>query len=289
MEENDILSRLNGLDATARRDYARKLGNERNEDSVRILSHLLRDENKGVVDVALRSLTTIGGSEVLELALELLQGHDANLRSIAIDIIHSMDPSIISRSLIRFYQSSSGAKKKLAIELLGKLGADMALPHLFEALYDPDPNVQIAAAEALGLVESEVPSSILSEKLLNVLNSESNPWLRYAIFETLGLIGNEHDLHLIFQCLRYPLDVRGFIHAFMRRTGLEAILQFVANVEELYSGEKEGPPKEKYIWDGFPKPFPKLLRAVKYSLEESEGFLSDPINVELSRILKQLL
>jgi hypothetical protein len=83
--------------------------------------------------------------------------------------------------------SSTSARKVLAINLLGEIFADEAVPRLLTALKDPDIEVAKAAAIALGNIgkKDSIPA------LVDVLKT-GKPELQAAAAKGLGLVGTLH-------------------------------------------------------------------------------------------------
>ena len=100
--------------------------------------------------------------------------------------------------------------------------------HLVEALKDPDDNVRIAVAEALGKIGDERAVAPLAASLGDM------PWTAMAAIEALGRIGGANALAVLHQCLENK-DYCGIACSALEKAGdrssIEHLLPFLKKEE----------------------------------------------------------
>jgi len=115
-------------------------------------------------------------------------------------------------------ESSSSFAKRTAIEGLGTLGDERAVPHLGSALKDNNRYVRRETVRALG----QVGSSQAVEPLLSVLDEEDDEYVLREAIVALGHIGDERAV----KALTKILDSHWFLN---RRAAQEALAQIEAH------------------------------------------------------------
>jgi HEAT repeat protein len=70
---------------------------------------------------------------------------------------------------LRALQDSKATTRRLAVEMLGRMESDLAIPHLIRVLSDPEPAVRAAAVSSLGMLYAD---STLQEIILSLDDSD---------------------------------------------------------------------------------------------------------------------
>ena len=194
-------------------------------EKVRVLKEIA-SEDAETWQNAMRSLTDSNADELLSFLSECLTGYDEELRTAAVRVLTRMgDESVLfsfidaladpdyhvryeaeravlafedSRPLIRHMQhflrhkGLDGERDKRidAVEALGKLADERAIPFLLGALYDGERNVRTEAADVLGRMGDEraVPA------LVHLVKLDWSDRVVFAAAEALGEIGGEKAL-----------------------------------------------------------------------------------------------
>jgi len=188
-------------------------------------------------------------SEALLLAVD---GLDRGQRAQAIaDAAATADPE----GLVHLIAVDNAARRNAALEALGKAGR-RSVPALIRALGDPDPEVVMFAASALGktLDQAAVPAlaQLLAHPDVNVCQAaiESlgalraastltalngllgrDAWLRFSVVHTLGEIGDPRSARTLLELLGDDQVRDGALSALGKVGGLEAVEELVRRLE----------------------------------------------------------
>ena len=185
LEIKTLIDELKNGNDEERRYAAEDLGELRLKEAVPHLVEALRDNSVAVQEAAVDSLISIGGKEVCEAVIPLLDDDDASVRNLAREVFEGMG-DVVLEYCDRLYLSSSHDLRKIAIDTLGKIESTKYCKYLetvLKALDDEHINVIQAACEALGKLGSEEAVEPLKKHL------GKHPWIDSTIFLSLGRIG----------------------------------------------------------------------------------------------------
>ncbi len=185
-------------DASRRRAAAEALSGA-DERAIYPLIGLLRDENPGVQDAAMRSIISIGGEATAYMILPLLRG-EPFLRNTAVTILKGIgDPAV--PLLQELFTDKDNDVRKFAIDLVADIGYCTCPDRLIALLSgDPDPNVRVSAAKAIGALRfgEGVPH------LIKALRDEE--WVCFAALESLAEIADDSAVEPIQELLENPSE-----------------------------------------------------------------------------------
>jgi HEAT repeat protein len=151
---------------------------------------------------------------------EALRDHEnASLRNAAMDFFRRLDRRALP-SLCRLISDQDPDVRLFAANLLGDIGNPGALPQLIQALKDPDVNVKVASAEALG----KVGDASAVDALREVLPDE--PWVTMAAIKSLGDIGGDSALGMLYDCLEQE-EYRGITFEAIEKAGNEHAVRYL--------------------------------------------------------------
>ncbi|MBI5640141.1 MAG: HEAT repeat domain-containing protein [Nitrospirae bacterium] len=119
---------------------------------------------------------------------------DALLRNASMEAYRALGRRSLN-SLVSLLQEDDADVRIFSANLLGDIKDSNSLPALIEAMADPDDNVRIAAAEALGKIGDKRAIPALTASLDDV------PWAVMAAIESIGIIGGEEALSVLYRCL----------------------------------------------------------------------------------------
>ena len=250
--KNELREKLAALlsadDPSLRRRAAEELAETKGFTPIAALAAALRDENKGVRDSALRSLSIIGSENVAHAAVEYIADENIVTRNLAAELLLKLKSSSVGALLPYLYDVNQDVRK-FAVDILGLIGNEQTVDHILPLLDDADENVVVSAAEALGNIRSTraVPHLVrifklhdfakttiaealgkiggdeASEFLLKyfsamVSRQDIDPLVLYAVADSIALIGSEDALPILRKSLpsvkgsvRYVL-----VHAMVR-------------------------------------------------------------------------
>lgn len=225
-----IIHDLCDPDSSRRRSAAEALS-DADERAIFPLIRLLYDDNAGVQDAATRSLVAIGGEVTAYMALPLLRegpfirntariilrqiGHqsvpllrpllgdkDDDIRTFAVDLIADIGSCDYPEELARLLEMDPNQNVRVAAaRAIGFLDYHGGLPALIAALRDNE-WVSFSALQSLALMREE--SSV--DPILNLLGSHSET-LRYAAIEALGKIGSPRSSTPLMSHLSKSSDI----------------------------------------------------------------------------------
>ncbi len=178
-----LMCDLSHADASRRRAAAEALSRA-DERAIYPLIGLLKDDNPGVQDAAMRSIISIGTEATVYMVLPLLRGEPI-LRNSAVTILTGIGTTAVPL-LQGLLSDKDNDVRKFAIDLIADIGDCTCPERLVDILRnDPDTNVRVSAAKAIGALgfRAGVPP------LIEALHDEE--WVCFAALESLARIGDE--------------------------------------------------------------------------------------------------
>jgi len=146
-------------------------------------------------------ITMLTAYPIVEYRAELEQGirndDDADIRNAAMEVYRVLGSRGFP-SLEALLQDSNHEVRLFAVNILCSIADCETFPLLAEAINDADVNVRVAAAEALGKIRDERAVAVLE----NVIDDE--PWVAMAAIDSLGHIGGDDALRILYRCLEIP-------------------------------------------------------------------------------------
>ena len=133
---------------------------------------------------AIEALAKMGGEDVVEKLVDLVEKGRGGIREAAIDALSSMeDKALVARKAVSLLKSGKVSVRVKAIELLSNLGRD-AIGALVPLLRSDDPNVRKYAVDALGGMKIEEAVPLLLEATY-----DKDPNVRFTAVEHLMEFG----------------------------------------------------------------------------------------------------
>jgi HEAT repeat protein len=117
--------------------------------------------------------------------------------SAALALAKSGQKDRAAQILVAAAKNSDAMVRMRAAETLMEVGGERAVMSLLDLLDDPHPQVRFAATGAIGVLR--VHSSV--ERLLKIMNTDSEMTVRIMAARTLGKLGNKAGLSLIIRLL----------------------------------------------------------------------------------------
>ncbi len=119
------------------------------EEAGDLLIFALKDRDMGVRDAAFHVISSHPSEALAEHLVTLLGYKNIEVRNLASELLIRFG-SLAIRPLIKVLREGNKDERKFAADILGLVGDSRVIPHLEAALDDPEPNVAVSAAEALG-------------------------------------------------------------------------------------------------------------------------------------------
>ncbi|MDA8325819.1 MAG: HEAT repeat domain-containing protein [Nitrospiraceae bacterium] len=195
----DLVWDLGAANSSKRREAAEQLsmGDER---AVLPLIKALKDGNQGVQDAAMRSLIAIGGEAAAYMVLPLLRD-DVVTRNMAVIILQELGKVVVPM-LGPLMRDKDDDIRKFALDLICEIG-ECPAPELLQELLqrDPNPNVRVSAAKAIGALRMSGAVPALVEAL------RDTEWVSFAVLEALAAIKDDGSVEAVAELLMSPSEV----------------------------------------------------------------------------------
>lgn len=125
---------------------------------------------------------------------ESIRNHeDADIRNTAIEVYSALGVRSLG-SLSRLLEDHDPEVRLFAVNILCEMGDKDTVPFLISSIKDPDINVRVATAEALGSTGNEAALDILEQAL------GDEPWVVMAAINAMGEIGGDKALAMLYKC-----------------------------------------------------------------------------------------
>jgi HEAT repeat protein len=197
-ELSTIIQNLVDPDPSVRRTAAEALS-EADERAIYPLIRLLRDDNAGVQDAAIRSLVAIGGEVTAYMALPLLR-EGPFIRNAARLILRQIGhPSVM---LLRpLLGDKDDDIRNFSVDLIADIGSCDYADEIMRLLEtDPNQNVRASAARALAVLDYRAGVPALTASL------HDNEWVCFSSLESLALMKDEASVDPILTLLGNPSE-----------------------------------------------------------------------------------
>jgi HEAT repeat protein len=175
---------LTDPDPDVRRRAAEDLSECNDPNVLAVLSIALQDENKGVEDAVSRSFLSIGGVGAARAIVYHIEDENIAPRNLAAKLLVKLGENSV-HALVPYLRSDNKDVRKLAVDILGEIKSTEPVYYLLPLLKDADPNVLVAALEALGNIGDNVALGPICEAF------EQYPFARIMAIEALGKIGGD--------------------------------------------------------------------------------------------------
>ena len=165
------------------------------------------------------------GTEYVAYLEEGIRNHeDADVRNSAMEVYRALGARALP-SLSSLIRDGDPEVRLFTVNILCEIRDRSSLPLLAGALRDPDVNVRCAAAEALGGCDERAVGA-LREALAD------EPWVAMAAVNSLGGIGGEAALSMLYECLDKRIYPEVAILAIEKAGGRDSIRHLTACFSE---------------------------------------------------------
>ncbi len=194
----DLIRELGSDDASVRRCAAEELSGA-DERALLPLIKALRDSNPGVQDAAMRSLIDIGGEATAYMVLPLLRDN-AVMRNTAVIILQEIGAAAVPM-IGPLLNDKDEDIRKFAIDMICEIGACDRPEDLMAILRgDPNPNVRVSAAKALGALRYPQAVPVLIDAL------RDTEWVCFSALEALSQIKDNSSVEAVAELLYSPSE-----------------------------------------------------------------------------------
>jgi len=153
----------------------------------RHLERALASDNGNVRWDALRAARSLNEPWIAEIVLPLCDSPDIIVRVLALEVVANTDPVLGKEAFLDVLTSGERSLRLRGLLGLGALGDGETVPHLVEIMKeDPDPDLRVAAARALG----DIGDARASIPLYEAIESPFPPVREQAV-KALMTIGDE--------------------------------------------------------------------------------------------------
>ncbi len=102
--------------------------------------------------------------------------------------------------------------RKFVVDILGHIKSRSSVSFLIAMLDDPNPNIQLSAVEALGVIGDRG----VIDPFIKLLKSTENDWLRFGIIEAIGNLKDHNIFEKIDEFLEIPILVKSIMHLYSK-------------------------------------------------------------------------
>lgn len=192
---DEIVKALHDPSPRIRREAARAIAKLGTPDAVEALIHQLIDHPDLVQEETVEALGSLEDPLAVDQLILLLQSPRSMLRRAAARALGRIgDRRAIGPLIHAAAEVGDPDLRRSALQGLRVLGATEADQVISDALFDPQPSVRIAAAEAVSELELEAALPYVRQSL-SYYSDEAESEVAYA----LGAIGSREDIPLILQ------------------------------------------------------------------------------------------
>lgn len=160
-------------------------------------AYLLQDEDAGVREHAARFLTACRSKNAAEKVAPLIKCEDIRVLNLAGEVLLGIGEASVA-VLEPYLDDDDRDVRKFVIDLLAELPAGRLVDAIARRLDDEEPNVVIAAIEALGALRGEQYTDRLADLY------EREPYTRPAVVTALSSFRNESSCRLLQKALSDP-------------------------------------------------------------------------------------
>ena len=192
---DEVMRALHDPSPRIRRQAASSLSKMGDPRAVRALIHQLEDHPDLVEEETVEALGDLGDARAVPVLVKLLQSPRSILRRAAARSLGCIgDPSAVEPLVKAASEPGDPDVRRASLQALRILGAEGAHQVIADALFDPNPSVRIAAAEAASELELTFTEPYLRQSL-SYYNDEASSEVAYA----LGSVGSIDNIPLILQ------------------------------------------------------------------------------------------
>ncbi|MBI3594138.1 MAG: HEAT repeat domain-containing protein [Nitrospirae bacterium] len=253
-----------------------QLGNEQRRESIPLLTEALKSPEWRVRKEASNAISKFQIDEDLTnfLINELKNSIDPGEKNAFFEILVFLGKKV-THALMTHYREMNADIKKICLDIFGETGDLSASYLLIQCLSDPNPNIQIAAIEALGKLKE--PRSV--DELIQFLTHE-NQLLSFAALRSLEQIGDTRAVEPIIRLLGKSVLDRPALKALGQLGDLSALNPIVNSLQN-------GTPKIKKA------AIEAVIRLQEQMIQQNEvkiiGRLREVYNKDMSLFLFDLL
>jgi len=188
------------------------------------IQKLLKELNSAdwwVRSAAIKGLLLQNEGRYLPAIEKALKNHEnALLRNASMELFVALGARALP-SLVALLKDDDPEVRIFAANLLGDIKDRRAVQDIIRATKDTNSNVRVASTEALGKIGAPEAVAALSE----ALNDE--PWVVMSAIKSLGDIGGEEALHVLYGCLERD-EYRGITFDAIEVAGDEEAIEHIA-------------------------------------------------------------
>lgn len=198
------------------KDWARK----RNMEKIEKLLKELNSPDWWTRSAAIKGLLLQNEKTYLPVLEKALKNHEnALLRNASMELYVALGGRALP-SLVALLGDDDPEVRIFAANLLGDIKDRRAVQELIKAIKDTDSNVRVASTEALGKIGAAEAVAALSEVL------EDEPWVVMSAIKSVGEIGGERALQVLYGCLEKD-EYRGITFDAIEVAGDEGAIEHI--------------------------------------------------------------
>ncbi|HEY0681716.1 MAG TPA: HEAT repeat domain-containing protein [Steroidobacter sp.] len=193
----ELISRIEGKDATARIHIINILARYNRPEVSQAIQTQLRDPNKMIRQAALNALSKMDGPLNIGPICQLLRDPDLEVANRAIDVVvRAKDPDTMTH-LIDVLKDENEYARRAGVEVLNHLGTANDIKHLLQVIKDDDWWVRTRAADALG----KIGGPRVVDAVIELIRDEDED-VRRAAIEILNQTKDERAVNFLIEATK---------------------------------------------------------------------------------------
>ncbi|MBM0108711.1 HEAT repeat domain-containing protein [Steroidobacter sp. S1-65] len=193
----ELISRIEGKDASARIHIINILARYNRPEVSQAIQTQLRDPNKMIRQAALNALSKMDGPVNIGPICQLLRDPDLEVANRAIDVVvRAKDPDTMSH-LIDVLKDENEYARRAGVEVLNHLGTANDIKHLLQVIKDDDWWVRTRAADALG----KIGGPRVVDAVIELIRDDDED-VRRAAIEILNQTKDERAVNFLIEATK---------------------------------------------------------------------------------------
>ncbi len=149
--------------------------------------------------------------DIIELISALGNDTNAGKRNSAQEALALLGENVLPY-LHKELKNSDQDVRKFVVDILGLIKSRSSVGFLIKMLDDPNPNIQLSAVEALGVIGDRR----VIDPFINLLKNTRNDWLRFGIIEAIGNLKDNNIFDKIEAFLEKPILVKSIMNLYSK-------------------------------------------------------------------------
>ena len=184
-------------------DYYGLVSQKKSSEIVALALNMLQSDDFTARYEAVEILSKVEGTEALNALLQALKDQDYCVRMTAIDAIAPRVNDQVLPNLVQMITDDYPDVRAAVVSAIARIDGPKVIPHLLKALSDQDSSVRSIAAREIGLTANQISQHESQAVLLYLINALKDPdlFVRQNTVVTICKLGNKSALPRLWEAL----------------------------------------------------------------------------------------